>query len=208
MDKTSVRPDTLTDPGPSWQAVLINLVLFQVAWFACVLGGAWGEPLVGIAVVAAVAAYHLAQARRPWAEAALLAAAGLIGATWDGQLAGHGWLVYASGELAPWVAPSWIIAMWIAFATTLNLSLRWLRGRYGLALLFGALGGPLAYVGGERLGGVAFPDTLVALAAIGAGWALISPALVWLASRLDGFAMRDDTAVPALPAGSSAGAEP
>jgi hypothetical protein len=44
--------------------------------------------------------------------------------------------------------------MWIAFATTLNVSMRWLRGRPELALLFGAVGGPLAFYAGERLGAV------------------------------------------------------
>ncbi len=191
MDKSSDRAAAV-GPNPSWRPVLVNLVLFQIAWFASVLTGAWAMPLVGIAVVAVVVAYHLMQARRPWVEAGLLLAAGLMGAAWDGQLAGHGWLTFASGEFAPWVAPSWIIAMWVSFATTLNVSLRWLRGRYWLALLFGALGGPLAYLGGQRLGAAAFPDPLLALVAIGVGWALISPALVWLASRLDGFAAPDD----------------
>ncbi len=180
--------------GPAWPALLLNLILFQVAWFAAVLSGAQGVPVLGVAVAGAVAAYHLWRARRPWAEAGLLLAAGVIGALWDGLLAGLGWLVYPSGVFAPWLAPSWMIAMWVSFATTLNVALRWLHGRYGLALVFGALGGPLAYFAGERLGGVVFPEPLLALGAVGFGWALIAPALVWLAVRLDGFGDCGDSA--------------
>jgi hypothetical protein len=182
-----------TDAGavrssPGWRPVLINFAIFQLCWFACVLSGAAALPAIGIGVVALAVVYHLSQARRPLPEAILLVCAGLIGAAWDGQLSGYGWLVYPSGEFARWAAPTWIIAMWVSFATTLNVSMRWLRGRPELAVLFGAIGGPLAFYAGQRLGGVQFSDTLVALAALSAGWALITPVLVSLATRLDGFA--------------------
>jgi hypothetical protein len=176
----------LSAPRPRWLRVVINFALFQLAWFACVLSGAAGVPLIGITVVALVAGYHLRMARRPLAEAALLALAAVIGALWDGQLQGHGWLIYPSGVFANWVAPSWIIAMWVSFATTLNVSLRWLHGRYGLALLFGAIGGPLAFFAGSQLGAVQFSDPLLAMAVLAAGWALITPVLVLIATRLDG----------------------
>lgn len=171
-----------------WQPVLINFAIFQLCWFACVLSGAAALPAIGVGVVAVAVVYHLGQARRPLREAVLLMIAGLIGAAWDGQLAGYGWLIYPSGEFAHWIAPSWIIAMWVSFATTLNVSLRWLRGRPEAAVLFGAIGGPLAFYAGQRLGGVQFSDTLVAMAALSAGWALITPMLVSLATRLDGYA--------------------
>ena len=186
LDATKRRD--AADPG--WQAVLINFLVFQAAWFACVMSGAAGLPAVGIGVVAAVVLLHLVRARRPLSEAVLLAIAGAIGALWDGQLAGHGWLAYPSGMFAPWIAPNWIIAMWVAFATTLNVSLRWLHGRYGLAMLFGAVGGPLAFYAGERLGGVHFSDPLLALSLLAAGWALIAPTLIFLATRLDGYGAR------------------
>lgn len=174
--------------GPGLVDKIANFVLFQVSWFACVLSGAAGKPHYGIAVIALVVALHLGRARRPAVEALLLTIAATIGAVWDGLLAGFGWLVYPSGIFAHWVAPSWIIAMWLGFAMTLNVSMRWLRGRYALAFLFGGIGGPLAFLAGSRLGGVSFPDPLVAMAVLSAGWSAITPTLVWLAARLDGFA--------------------
>ena len=168
-------------------AVVLNFVLFQIGWFACVLGGAGGAPWVGVTTVAAIAGYHLWSANLPGREALLLAIAGAIGAIWDGLLTGFGWLVYPSGIFAQWLAPSWIIAMWVAFATTFNVSLSWLKGRWYLASALGAIGGPLAYLAGAKLGGVTFPDPLVAVAVIGGGWSLIMPVLLAFAERLDGF---------------------
>jgi hypothetical protein len=164
----------------------VNIIAFQIAWFACVLAGANGYPWIGIAVAGAGMALHLKQSLRPAQEALLLAATALIGAIWDGLLVGLGILVYPSGIFLPWVAPSWIIAMWASFATTFNVSLLWLRGRWYLAALFGGIGGPLAYYAGHKLGGVSFPEPAAAMAALATGWAVLMPLLLRLAERLNG----------------------
>ncbi len=84
------------------------------------------------------------------------------------------------------MAPYWIISMWMLFATTLNVSLRWMRGRYFIALIAGAIAGPLAYIGGSKLGGIVFLDRTAGLVALSVGWGVIMPILVMLAERLDG----------------------
>jgi len=48
----------------------------------------------------------------------------------------------------------------VNLATTLNVSMAWLRGRYALAAIFGAFGGPLAYYSGAKLGAMTrLPDS-------------------------------------------------
>lgn len=167
--------------------VVLNFVLFQAAWFACVLGGAHGMPWVGPAVVALVAVYHLARVPDARAEGGLLLIAALIGAVFDSLLVGTGWLAYPSGQLSPGTAPYWIVAMWVAFAMTLNVSLNWLKRSVLLAAVFGAVGGPLAFIAGEKLGGVTFNDPVAALTALSVGWALLTPLLLAIARRLDGW---------------------
>ncbi len=167
--------------------VLINFVTFQICWFACILGGANGLPWAGLIVTAAAVAYHLRTSAKPGAEAALIGAAAIMGAVWDSGLVAAGWLVYPSGMLIDGTAPYWIVALWIAFATTLNVSLRWLKGRLVLAAALGAIAGPLAYFGGAKLGGVTFVDPAAGLTALAAGWAVMMPLLMVLSNRLDGF---------------------
>ena len=75
----------------------------------------------------------------------------------------------------------------LLFATTLNVSLKWMKRRYLLAAVFGGLGGPLAYYAGHRLGAVGFSDIQTALLAVGIGWAFIMPLLMLLAERFDGY---------------------
>jgi hypothetical protein len=169
-------------------AIFINFILFQIGWFACVLGGVHGQPWAGTVVALAIVALHLARAANPAAEFKLVLVVALIGGAWDSALVALGWIVYPSGTLITNTAPHWIVAMWMLFATTLNISLRWLKHRGFLAILLGAVAGPFAYYAGEMLGALQFTDWLTAIAAQGIGWGMLLPLLVMLSNRYDGIA--------------------
>ena len=79
-------------------------------------------------------------------------------------------------------SPPWLIALWLNLAAALNFSLAWLKGRHLLAAAFGAVGGPLAYYGGAKLGGVVTMPGGWDLLALAAGWAAMTPLLAWLAA--------------------------
>jgi hypothetical protein len=166
---------------------LLNFVAFQLAWFACVLGGAHDRVAAGTLAVAAVVALHLALAPQPGPEARLVAIVTAIGLAWDSLIVSLGLMSYPAGTFSPGVAPVWILAMWALFATTLNLSMGWMKGRPWLAVAFGAVGGPLAYLAGKKLGGVEMSEPALALLAQGLGWAVMMPLLLRLAARLNGF---------------------
>ena len=129
-------------------------------------------------------------ARRRGPELTLILVAAAIGLVWDSSLVALGWLSYPSGTLVAGTAPYWIVAMWMSFATTLNVSLGWLKKRYLLAALFGGIGGPMAYYAGFKLGGVQFSSMTAGLAAQAAGWAVMMPLLTMLAERLNGMGPR------------------
>jgi len=166
--------------------LLLNFAAFQAGWFACVLGAAKGLPWLGPVVVAAVVALHLATVRRPLPELYLVLAAMAIGLVVDSLLLATGWLRYPSGLWLSGLAPYWIVAMWALFATTLNVSMGWMRGRPVLTVLMGAVGGPLSYLAGEKLGAIELVQPLPALAALALAWALAMPLLMRLAARFDG----------------------
>lgn len=168
--------------------VIVNFLVFQAGWFATVLGAANGAPWLGPVAVLAAAALHLRLSPRPSVEARLLAAALLLGLGADSALLATGWIAYPNGHWAPGLAPYWIVTLWALFATTLNVSMRWMRGRFLLAVLFGAIGGPLSYLAGARLGAMTFVDTVPAVAALAIGWAVAMPLLLVLSARFDGTA--------------------
>ena len=167
--------------------LVVNIVVYQICWFACILGGANELPLLGVLAVAFAVVYHLHVADRPGAELALLGIAAIIGGVWDSLLVTAGWLVYPSGTLFDGTAPYWIVALWISFATTFNVSLRWFKKRLLMAATFGAIGGPLAFFAGERLGGVVFANPVAGLTALALGWAVLMPLMMAISNRWDGF---------------------
>lgn len=180
--ESGIRVHAATTSG-----LIVNVAAFQLGWFACVLGAARGWPWAGTGLACAIVAWHVSRATHPAQELKLIAAALLIGALFDSSLAALGWLKFASGTLIEGTAPHWILAMWALFATTLNVSLNWLKGRCWVAALLGAAAGPLSYWAGARLGAVELADPVAALGALGVGWAIMMPALTVLARRYDGF---------------------
>ncbi len=166
---------------------LINFILFQAGWLAVVLLGSGQFHWMGPAVVAAIVTWHLVTSPSPQAEAHLILYALGIGIIWENLLTLTGVVIYPYGQVSDGLAPVWIMAMWAMLATTLNLSLRWLHGRFLLAGAFGVIGGPLAFLAGERLGAVIFPDATLAMLVLAAGWGLMFTLLVLLAMRNDGF---------------------
>jgi hypothetical protein len=170
--------------------LLANIALFQIGWFACVLGAAHGLAWAGSAAALVIAGLHLAFAQRPRVELQLLGIAVALGFVWDSAVAAAGLIAFNGGGLLQLLAPHWMAALWLVFATTLNVSLRWLRGRAWLAVALGLVGGPLAYYAGAQLGALSFSNLAAGLAAQAIGWALLMPLLLRLAARFDGVAPR------------------
>ncbi len=164
---------------------IFNYVGSQIGWLTCVIGAARGLPWAGPIFAALFLPLHLWGSPQRWRELSYILAATLLGSGVDSLKKASGLLTYASDTSPAWLAPIWIVAMWLLFSSTFNASFSWLKGRYGGAILFGVIGGPLAYIAGERLGGVTFnfdwPITIVSLALI---WGGLIPSLVWLAERI------------------------
>ena len=82
--------------------------------------------------------------------------------------------------------PVWIAVLWAAFAATFHTSFSWLQGRYVLASVFGAIFGPLAYLGGESLGAlqIGIQSRELGLVALSLEWALALPLGLWIAETV------------------------
>jgi hypothetical protein len=186
MDKSGLSVTIYSSVRPRKQTMnaLINIAAMQIAWFACVLTAANNLPWIGTTVAVGVAALHLARARHPALELKLMVCALAMGFVLDSALASSGLVTFKNGELAAGLTTHWMLGLWLGFATTLNASLRWLMDQRALAIVFGALGGPLAYWSGSKLGAITLESQTVDLLAIGFGWALAMNILVSLVRRI------------------------
>ena len=161
-----------------------NLILFKLGWVACILFAAAGLPLMSLVSVAFVAAIHLARVAVPLKEALFLLCAGMMGLAWESLVVNTGLLQYVGVSGEDWLAPSWIIAMWVLFGTTINHGLSWLKRHWALPVAFGLFGGPMAFYAGSQMGAVEFSNTLLALGLLGAGWAVLLPLACLLADTI------------------------
>jgi len=165
---------------------LINLVLFQICWFAAVVGAGQGYWWTGPACVVVFAGIVVARSRCVRADLTLLLIAAIVGFAIDSAYVQSGLLTYSSPFPSAQAAPMWIVGMWASFALTLNHSLSFLKGKLWLSAIFGAAGGPLAYYAAATQFGAAHltaaPFTVYLTLAI--AWGLVTPALMAIASRM------------------------
>jgi len=164
---------------------LINLIFFQGLWFVTVIGASNennGYAIAGL-VVFIVSNHFLSES--PRADNLLVGIAVLTGLLVETAFLQTGLLDYNGGELWAAIAPLWILVLWANFALIMNGCLSWLQGRYLLAAVLGALGGPLSYFGGIKLGAAdAGAPVLTVLLVIAALYAIVTPIFLMIARRL------------------------
>jgi peptidoglycan/LPS O-acetylase OafA/YrhL len=157
---------------------ILTFLSLQAGWFACVLGAASGRPLVGVLVVLLVVVAHLVTSADRLALALTLAAAAVVGLVVDGSLTLTGVLTFPAHASLGWPVPLWMLALWVNFALAID-ALAWLGRRPAAAMLAGAIGGPLSYLAGARLGAVTLgPSEPLALGAVAVAWMVAMPLLL------------------------------
>jgi hypothetical protein len=90
-------------------------------------------------------------------------------------------------EFAPWLAPVWIVTLWILLAATYNSSLAWLEGKPGLQALIGAVASPASFSAAVGLGAARFiVPAASGRAALALIWAVAFPLSFYVARVAEG----------------------
>jgi hypothetical protein len=159
------------------RSMLINAALFQIGWFACVMGGNTIALLSALLVLLA----HWFFISKSFAEWRLIFLVAIAGTLIDSILFATN--IFTDGSERSF-APLWLISLWLIFPTTLNHSFAWLHQRLGLAIVLGAIAGPLSYLAGVKLGAVNFGvEPMQAMLVIGVIWAIFLPVSLALIAR-------------------------
>ena len=145
---------------------LLNYALYQAGWFACVLGASWRHPWVGFVIAVALIGAHLALTSERRIELRLVMLATAVGAAVELVQIAAGTYRFTSGTLSAALPPLWLLALWAQLATAVIV-------RPWTAVLLGGIGGPLAFIAGERLGAVTLlPPVTLAVLRLSIAWAL------------------------------------
>ena len=152
---------------------LVSYTLYQIGWFACVLGAASQRPWTGCLIGTILVVVHVALSVERVLEVQLLVLATAVGAAVEMIQIAAGTYRFTSRTETDALPPAWLLAMWARFATTFRFSLRNVVIRPVLAVLFGAAGGPIAFLAGERLGAVTLlPPLAQSLLRLSISWAI------------------------------------
>jgi|GEM_PF-772067 len=159
------------------KTIIIEAVVFQLLWFACVLGDTWVWVTAGI--LYSLFYVFLLKCSR---YLVFIAVAGTLGVIVDYVKFSTGAMQFSSGSF-----PVWLVGLWYIFVSSIPIAFSFLRGRYVLASVLGGLGGMSSYFSasllrsdvtfyfGEGLG-------LLPLALV---WALLMPTLLYTLERLE-----------------------
>lgn len=166
---------------PAWKN-LANILLFTAGWWISVLGAASGAPWIGPVVVAVILVIHFSIVGFHWHELLAIGATALLGFFIDSGLAAAGAYRFHGTAWQAYVAPVWLIFMWLNFGIILNHSLGWLGRNLPLAIVFSAIGGPAAYYGGAQLGAMSLgPSPLWSLSLMALVYGVFIPGLFRMA---------------------------
>lgn len=158
------------------KAAIINIAIFQVGWFVCVLGG---NSAAIIFTFAALLGHQLifSPCHHEWR---LIIAFSVIGCLWDTLLIHLGII-----QLNDSVMPIWLFCLWILFSTTLNRSLSFLHHRKIQACFLALLLAPLTYISGAHLAGIQLATPFVnTVFIIAIGWSVLFPIGILVASKI------------------------
>jgi len=153
---------------------LQNAILFQITWFACVFGSANDLVWPGLLCCLVFTIWQLSPKRRHQNDFKLVIFACIIGLLVDTAWIQFGFFHYEQHWPHSDIAPIWIIALWVAFALSINHSLAWLNAHPILPALMGLMGAPLSYWAGQRIGAIGFTERpLLALICLALTWAAV-----------------------------------
>lgn len=158
--------------------ILSNILIYQTIWFICVVKE---NDFIWAAVL--FIALHLFLSTKPIKDIKIMGIVLLLGIIVDGSLLYFG---FFSFNVPSYPIPLWLTVLWLGLATLPLHSLSWLKDKMYLSALFGAIGGPLAYWAGVRLGAAIFNyPTIYSLITLAVVWAILWPCVMYAAKQID-----------------------
>lgn len=153
---------------------IINLILFQSAWFTCALFTAQASWLLPVYLT-----LHFALSPQKHIDSLVLPIA-LIGISIDYLFMQMGFIEFGSQFF-----PIWLACLWGLFTLTLNHSLAWLHRLNTMVVApIGAIGGASSYLAALKFEALATQLTAVNFTLLySVTWALLLPLMIWLIRR-------------------------
>jgi hypothetical protein len=149
----------------------------NLGWFLCVFSTLVGMDWLSLLVPAIAWLVLLKQQKN--SSVLILVLLAIVGCVFDQLFYMRGFVVFNlhSGALIP----LWLVSMWFLFVTMIPTISRFFKNRWLLAVVLGAIMGPLAYKGGEPFNVIMLQQNALIVFAV--FWGLYFPSALWLFQR-------------------------
>lgn len=164
--------------------ILINVVAYDIGWTIAVLAAARDEFVLSIGAMLGVVLIHAEFELYSPREIPTLLLGVLAGTAADTLWLALGLFHLTAAPDNLVLGAAWFLSLWLGFSSVIAVSLRWMWRRPAIGVLFGAIGGPLAYSIAAKIGAITFAEPVwPALAAVSAQYAIIVPAWGFMLDR-------------------------
>ena len=97
---------------------IVNYLLYQIGWLACIGGVALGDRKIGMLVAFGLIGAHLWLATDRRTQLTLMLITAFVGLIVDSTLISSGAVWFPFGSLISWMPPFFMTVLWMQFATT------------------------------------------------------------------------------------------
>ena len=166
--------------------LIIDIVGFQLTWWAAALGAGAGRWKPGLAVGMVVLMVQLVMSKTRAATLATIVAALVLALIFETAMIASGLITYAAAWPSQLLPPAWLVALWMVFATCIDATARML-GANGLikGALLGAVLAPVTYWAGAGFSALTLAEPVwMPLAATGLAWAIATPLMMIVFARM------------------------
>lgn len=167
---------------------IVDIVGFQISWWASALGAGAGRWEPGVAAGIAVVLLQLAVSGKRRATLAAVVAAAVLGIAFESAMIASGLVHYSASWPIASLSPVWLIALWMVFGTCIEATIRLLGERPMLrSALLGAILAPPTYWAGTGFGALSLMEPLwLPLGAVAMAWAIATPLMILAYRRAGG----------------------
>ncbi len=158
---------------------IVDLVIFQIAWFLCVLATKTPFPEISPFIGLALVLVRSLQTDRFRLGLPFLVASLIIGIIGDSTLVQFNLLQFQS---YPNIlgSPLWMIMLWACFGIMLRPVFSWFLNHCWRSILGFSIGGVCAYWSGQKLGVLEFSNSWITASGIATEWAIAGIVLRFL----------------------------
>jgi len=158
--------------------LLFNIFFHNCVWLICVFGR---ERLIWLSLPL-VTCYIFWLLQNHIISIRAIALPLLIGVSTDSLLS---WFNVFQFDNDFALIPLWLVLLWLSFATTFSLSLKFLASNWWFAFAAGVIAMPANYLAGEKLGAVQFGlDSISVCILLATIWGVLLPAIFRILQHL------------------------